>query len=522
MILLICGCARSGTTILAHTLNKHPDIALGIERYIALKGNLTPDLFEPEAFFDETNPPPVYCDFSHAEYEVVRPKFASAKIVGDKVPRLYRKLEPVLERIPDAKVIFIYRNVFDVAASWQARASKGGKHWDATRDARSAIFEWNESLRTILPFVEAGKVLPVSYESLFIEGEGWDAVSEYLGVDIPPMPAVAKEPSRENGSLCSRDITKFAQVHYYRLLEKERLAKTPLTKDKPPHAKPSGQKYLGDYRMVKYEYEKIPDVPIQMRLTNGKPLPDPADVVVLGSAASFGRFCSDPWAAQLESKLNINVANLSSGGARPETYLQFKPLMEKIAAAKTTIIEMTSARGYENRVFTPRDYQTTFVFLKGEWKNFQAFHGLKEPIFVDHLWRRLFDSKEYGLITDMVSDLRESYVRDMQEIANTAQKAIFLHFAQKEVPNSFGANSYTFPQMVDKDMMDAATKGHELVKVVSQAGLPQDLLDAETGEPLCLLPNLPIPTQNSYYPSPEMHNLTAKKLIPVLKKALKL
>ncbi|MEO0752369.1 MAG: hypothetical protein AAFY25_11255, partial [Pseudomonadota bacterium] len=52
--LFVGGCARSGTSGLAHLANTHPDVAIGVERFNSAWGNarLVPELFEEKRFFD--------------------------------------------------------------------------------------------------------------------------------------------------------------------------------------------------------------------------------------------------------------------------------------------------------------------------------------------------------------------------------------------------------------------------------------------------------------------------------------
>ena len=87
--LFVCGCPRSGTTALMSFLCKHPDIALGIERFQmrARRHELRPSDFEPTRFFDVRPGNTWYTSLEQFpwHYDAMRPKYAPAKYVGDKI-----------------------------------------------------------------------------------------------------------------------------------------------------------------------------------------------------------------------------------------------------------------------------------------------------------------------------------------------------------------------------------------------------------------------------------------------------
>lgn len=144
--LFVFGCPRSGTTALGILLNRHPVIALGIERYkhIAMGGRgreFQPELFEQTRFLDirpdDTN--------TGRQNEHLAQKFSSGRpirLTGDKIPRLYRRLTPLRATFPDAYLMVIFRDPVDVALSWQARADSPRDSWPAENGAAKALVEW--------------------------------------------------------------------------------------------------------------------------------------------------------------------------------------------------------------------------------------------------------------------------------------------------------------------------------------------------------------------------------------------
>jgi hypothetical protein len=172
-VTFVCGVGRSGTTALTTLLNGHPRVCIGIERYKYLfvrEQPVSAELFTKERFFDfkseETNIWP-----SHNSYTEIFPymysKWDRARILGDKIPHLFAVLPHTFAAFPDAKIIYIVRNIEDVAASWVARAEKPDDQW--SRGFDEAIRAWNRGNTLILRHAARApeSVLVVSYERLF-------------------------------------------------------------------------------------------------------------------------------------------------------------------------------------------------------------------------------------------------------------------------------------------------------------------------------------------------------------------
>ena len=72
---------------------------------------------------------------------------------------------------------------------------------------------------------------------------------------------------------------------------------------------------------------------------------------------------------------------------------------------------------------------------------------------------------------------------------------------------TFGGLLGDFPQLVDRAAINRLSEYSDgYVDCVCRDGLPQKIFDKRSGEPV---------GENTYYPSPEMHLITASKLLPV-------
>lgn len=186
--LFICGCARSGTTALTVLLNHHPQIALGIERFIhlTLDRKMSAALFEPARFARIEPGDTYYTEIGPQSRELKVPeKFPGARIVGDKVPRYFDFYDDMQRVFPKAKYLFIARDIHDVAASYKRRLLVG--KWD--RDVARAIREWNRAVRNTIAFRERAPLHVVQYDALFGAGDGIDEIAAFVGVDAAPLHA---------------------------------------------------------------------------------------------------------------------------------------------------------------------------------------------------------------------------------------------------------------------------------------------------------------------------------------------
>ena len=180
--LFVCGCPRSGTTALMRLLNAHSGIVLGVERYkkYAKKENLkylTKDVFESEYFFD-IKPQQTNLNSSHKAwerewkklYQDMEPKFnQSTLLVGDKYPHYFLFYKEINKKFDHPKWIFMIRDVYQVALSYNARASNSKDKWSKERNYTAAVFDWNDSIRRTWDFLELGakNIFLCEYSKIF-------------------------------------------------------------------------------------------------------------------------------------------------------------------------------------------------------------------------------------------------------------------------------------------------------------------------------------------------------------------
>lgn len=196
--LFLAGLGRSGTSALADLMVAHPAIAVGMERYkfAAREGReLTPELFEREAFFDFsdglTNITPASNARWASYYAGLEAKWDGVSYVGDKITHL--GLGGIWQTLPDARFVCIIRNVFDVAASWQVRSDNPADPWAG--DAMKAVDRWDRSLRQVARARRAhpDQVAVVEYERLYGDPDAASlrAIVDWLGLAWDDQQAAA-------------------------------------------------------------------------------------------------------------------------------------------------------------------------------------------------------------------------------------------------------------------------------------------------------------------------------------------
>jgi hypothetical protein len=229
----VCGVGRSGTTALTRALAGHEKVVLGMERFKRLHrpGRLktfTPERFSKDSFFDFstnlTNITPDQGRQWRRYYREMEAKFESATHIGDKIADL--SLDAMRRNFPEARFVFILRDVLAVAASWDARARRAeDTTWPAHRDARVAVGAWNAFLATLdshlVRYPDRSHV--VRYEELFGEPGGgrMRSLFAYLGLDatetamarFSDLQSIYRERVAGKSRDLPADVTAFIRTH---------------------------------------------------------------------------------------------------------------------------------------------------------------------------------------------------------------------------------------------------------------------------------------------------------------------
>lgn len=188
--LFVAGCARSGTSALVQLLSGSKKILLGMERFGHLVGpnsfSLNKSHFEKERFYELHEGDTFYKDLGsfHGFDSRFFSKYDEAKWIGDKRPDLYEAYDQLFASFPGCKVIFIYRDLIEVASSYHGRVLEG-KNWPASKDFKAAVREWNRSLFMTREAIAKGyDVHVVYYKDVFCSDKDLSPIFNLLGVNV--------------------------------------------------------------------------------------------------------------------------------------------------------------------------------------------------------------------------------------------------------------------------------------------------------------------------------------------------
>jgi hypothetical protein len=188
--LFVAGAPRSGTTAMVDLLNCHGNIIMLQERYSNLvirTPKLQPAHFAEERLFTFEAGDSFYDAVSSASgHDRLRPRYAAAVYVGDKVPRLYERMDWIAQNFAHSTLVFMSRNVFDVAASYNRRARDDDDTlWPAAQDFRVAVQDWNLSHRLTAKAIQGCRnidVIGVDYERIFFDLGCYNRLLNRLGL----------------------------------------------------------------------------------------------------------------------------------------------------------------------------------------------------------------------------------------------------------------------------------------------------------------------------------------------------
>lgn len=176
---------------MAEILRAHPQVAMGRERYAnryQLQRHMPPELFEKERFCRVWHTEDSHHRSLQPYYEELYARFDDCLVVGDKIPEMALDYEPLLRDFTSPRVIYMLRDVIDVASSYKGRAlrakARPNPHgWPPERGALAAVAEWNTSLRNTLEVRERLDIAVVWYDDLVCDPAVGPRLCRFLGLE---------------------------------------------------------------------------------------------------------------------------------------------------------------------------------------------------------------------------------------------------------------------------------------------------------------------------------------------------
>lgn len=294
-----------------------------------------------------------------------------------------------------------------------------------------------------------------------------------------------------------------------------------------------------DYEVVDYHMYELPGSGLKFR---GPPLESydkGSYFTCIGAAQTLGCFCEDPYPKLLEKELGLPALNLGYGGAGPEFFNSQQALIDYMNKGKFVVIQAMSGRSQSNSLFDCDGLE--LLTRRSDGKKLGANEAYEKmvagnPTLASLPPKRLFRPLARILASSrtksVVAETRRNWLRNQLElIEKITVPTVFLWISKRtpEYPEGFKTvNGFfsEFPQMINRPLVDeVAKKVDHYAEVVSSRGSPQPLFSRFTGEATTVDPandrkdlgkGKPW-THNGYYPSPEMQEDAAEKLLPICK-----
>jgi len=273
-----------------------------------------------------------------------------------------------------------------------------------------------------------------------------------------------------------------------------------------------------DWEVVDYQFyfmDALPKIGLRGPAPDAGVLASGEFCTAVGAAQTLGVYVVEPFTQLLQANTGLPCLNLGLGGGNPAFFAKQPALIELINRGKFCILQVMTARAQKNSRMEPvgidyvRDLSTGRI-------------SLSAPV-----WMKLLKEEPEslpGIIEENRADWRNAY-RELIDRINVP--VLLFHFSIKpdDEPLNLHAETLealygTFPQFVDRASIDAvAAMCDGLVEARARINLPHPLISRFTGEPVAvdwgnLHPEFKgqLESENTYYPSPEMH-LEAARLL---------
>ena len=539
-LLLVCGCPRSGTSALATVLAGHPEVALGMERYnrIIAAGALRPEHLEEERFFGIRPGDTWYdsLDKFRRHYAAQRVKYATARYVGDKMPRAYEHYLALAAAFPDLRSIFLVRGITAVARSYEGRRARGVQ-WPANWGARMAVKHWNASLRATLDWAQRLPILPVRFEEFVASDEALHRIAAFLGIEAAPLVEARAahdarrraRPREPNPELSAEDLAFIEAEH-----DREALAAVTALAQRPPDYA-GAWRTLGGAAPIARRHSRDdqdpagPEVPQPPKARVSLPAPALLSgrageaILFLGSAATAGHGIPRPFAAQLAEMLGVPAVNGGFDGARPDIFLREPALQAWLDQAGAVVVEAVPARSYATEIFIPGDHHVDFGLRGTPRPDAGAVvgDGPRAARFVDQVYRAALREEA---MADALRRARmaclSAWVSDMKRLAaRTSGRNVLLYLSPRRPeftsrPSSLRSWSGGYPHHVDRAALEVLRPHFRaVIELVFASGQAEE---AERGGTA----GASAKAATGNCPPQAVHDEAARRLEPVLRALL--
>lgn len=308
---------------------------------------------------------------------------------------------------------------------------------------------------------------------------------------------------------------------------------------------------LRDWEVIDYECYQLAGTELWFRGPRPASLEPGHYVTALGAAQTFGCFCPRPYPALLAERLGIEALNLGYSGAGPAFFLRHPELIEYVNRSAFCVVQVMSGRSTSNSLLhNPEGLAYGRRTSDGRVTTAEAvFDEVLEraqarlPLRSERLKRKLLRRSRLPLpsVRRVVMESRSNWMQDYRRLLQAITVPTILFWFSTRTPFYIPRYHHragffrAFPHMVNASMIRRTRMlTDHYVECVTQRGSPQPLTNRFTGKPATVdltLDTKPVEgddttgvalydgtwTNNSYYPSPEMHADAADALAATCK-----
>lgn len=268
--------------------------------------------------------------------------------------------------------------------------------------------------------------------------------------------------------------------------------------------------------------------------------------VCIGSAHTFGRYVQDPFPNLVSQNIGVECLNFGVGGAGPLMFKQ-QALNEIINHAKFAVIQIMSGRSMSNSAlksyggvglevqipglqFESQNSRETLLTRIGANKHFlesNAHNSLDIPIgfrlHATEAYKALLRNKDENYCHAIRQETKLRYIVSTISLLKRIHiPKILLYFSNRKpsaMPRNFkNVRQFLgeFPHFVDQEVINELHPYTDYyIECVTERGFPHKLpkelvVSSPIGKPRSI-------EQDTYYPSPEMHEDAALELVKVAK-----
>ncbi len=166
--IVIGGCPRSGTTVLANLINAYNYAYIGMELYkLDDYKYFSADLFSKEKIIEKTVAKLSKAKAKNTYIQNQLQKIEKAQFLGDKYPFIYRHWQNVSNQIEEVIFLYIYRSFSRVKSSFYDRYKNENDLWNVK--VERSLYYWQEAASEIVKCKSnlGNNVIIVKYEDLF-------------------------------------------------------------------------------------------------------------------------------------------------------------------------------------------------------------------------------------------------------------------------------------------------------------------------------------------------------------------